>query len=158
MVSRLFSRCNFYAMLIWLVNLILIVYQMTSYLITTPGDKVKSQDIEMSLAYAFLGLQHLIFVYNINSASEHQKTLVQDLKMTIKQTNFKEDTIAWNGNLEPTSVVKDFIIENLDEFQGFDAEGYFTLGKSFLSSVVTNFLTYLIILIQLKLTLITSFK
>ena len=70
----------------------------------------------------------------------------------------KEMIVAWNDNYESLIIAKDEVIDNLEDFQGFDANGYFTLGKSFFSSIVSNFLTYLIILIQLKLTLITSFK
>ena len=81
---------------------------------------------------------------------------VQVLGKTIKHTNMNDMKVEWNGKWESTMFVKDIVVENLQEFQGFEGEGYFHLGKSFLSSIVTNFLTYLIILIQLKLTFMTS--
>ena len=65
--------------------------------------------------------------------------------------------LPWEGKFESASFVKAIIVEDLEEFQGFDGNGYFTLGKSFFSSIIANFLTYLIILIQTKLTLISSF-
>ena len=150
MVSKLFSRCNFYGMLVWLVNLILIVYRITSLLFSD------EKDVIYALAYVFMALQHLHFVHNLNCASQNMINFVQDLRKTIKHTNMTEMKVEWNGKWESTSFAKDNVVENLHEFQGFEGEGYFNLGKSFLSSIVTNFLTYLIILIQLKLTFMTS--
>ena len=82
---------------------------------------------------------------------------VQELKRTIKKIKLDELKIPWNGKFESTSFVKNIILDDLAEFQGFDGNGYFTLGKAFYSSIIANFLTYLIILIQTKLTLISSF-
>ncbi len=42
------------------------------------------------------------------------------------------------------------IIHRLDSFDGFDASGYFKVDKSLLTSVLANFVTYFIILIQFK--------
>ena len=35
-------------------------------------------------------------------------------------------------------------------FEGFDGHGFFTLGRSHLTSVVSNFITFIIVLIQFK--------
>ena len=43
------------------------------------------------------------------------------------------------------------LIENLNTFNGFDACGYFTLGKSHLTSILSNFTTFIIVLIQFKM-------
>ena len=106
-------------------------------------------------AYVFMGLQQVFFVVNLNVASQVITEMVQVLGKKIKQTNMTEMKIEWNGQWESTSFVKEIVIEDLREFRGFEGAGYFTLGKSFLSSIVTNFLTYFIILIQLKLTFMT---
>ena len=44
----------------------------------------------------------------------------------------------------------DDIIQELDEFKGFDANGYFTLNHSLLTAMTTNFATFLVILVQFK--------
>ena len=46
---------------------------------------------------------------------------------------------------------KSQLIEKINSFNGFDACGYFTLGRNHLTSIVANFLTYIILLIQFKM-------
>ena len=41
-------------------------------------------------------------------------------------------------------------IKRLETFDGFDGKNFFTWNKSFLSGVVSTFLTYFIILVQFK--------
>ena len=46
---------------------------------------------------------------------------------------------------------KEQIIEKINSFQGFNACGFFTLGKPLLTSIIANFITYMIVLIQFKM-------
>ena len=155
MASNSLSICNFTVMLIWLGNLILISYRILSTFITFEDGF--EYDWIFVLAYVFMSLQHAWFVLTMNLGSHMMKENVQDLSNVIRQTNFAEGMVPWNGSFESVSFVKKIVVEELQEFEGFDCDGYFTLGKAFISNVVTNFLTYLIILIQTKLTLISSF-
>ena len=41
-------------------------------------------------------------------------------------------------------------IQKINSFEGFDGHGFFTLGRSHLTSVVSNFITFIIVLIQFK--------
>ena len=43
-----------------------------------------------------------------------------------------------------------FATVNLREFEGFHGLGYFRLGKSMLTGIMANFTTYLIVLLQFK--------
>ena len=43
------------------------------------------------------------------------------------------------------------LIEKMNSFNGFDANGYFTLGKQHLTSILSNFTTFIIVLIQFKM-------
>ena len=43
------------------------------------------------------------------------------------------------------------LIEKMNSFHGFDAGGYFTLGKQQLTSIVSNFTTFMIVLIQFQM-------
>ena len=45
---------------------------------------------------------------------------------------------------------KDFVINELRDFQGFHGDGYFDLGRPHLTSSFANFVTYIIILVQFK--------
>ena len=46
---------------------------------------------------------------------------------------------------------KEQIIEKINSFKGFNACGFFTLGKPLLTSIIANFITYMIVLIQFKM-------
>ena len=46
---------------------------------------------------------------------------------------------------------KSYIIEELQCFQGFDAHGFFTLNRPLLTSIISNFTTFIIILVQFKM-------
>lgn len=46
---------------------------------------------------------------------------------------------------------KSYIIEELQCFQGFDAHGFFTLNRPLLTSIISNFTTFIIVLIQFKM-------
>ena len=46
---------------------------------------------------------------------------------------------------------KDELIDKITSFQGFNACGFFTLGKPLLTSIVANFTTFIIVLIQFKM-------
>ena len=46
---------------------------------------------------------------------------------------------------------KSYVIEELQCFQGFDAHGFFTLNRPLLTSIISNFTTFIIILIQFKM-------
>ena len=154
-MSKALSKCTFYAMMIWLINLILIVYRILSYFMNS--NTITDHELVYAVAYSFMAIQHLLFIFYMNVASQEMMENVQELKRTIKQTNMDELKIPWEGKFESTSFVKNITLDDLAEFQGFDGNGYFTLGKAFYSSIIANFLTYLIILIQTKLTLISSF-
>ena len=62
-----------------------------------------------------------------------------------------QEKIEFEGQLVPTSFVKTRIEQELDEFRGFDGKGYFILGKSFLKNLLAFCVTYLVILIQFRL-------
>ena len=47
---------------------------------------------------------------------------------------------------------KESVYINLDEFKGYNAEDFFTVNNSLITGMTSNFVTYLIILIQFKFT------
>ena len=51
---------------------------------------------------------------------------------------------------------KNSLYLQLDGFKGFNGENYFTVNNSLITGMVANFMTYLIILIQFKITEMTS--
>ena len=47
--------------------------------------------------------------------------------------------------------MKDRIMDKMNYFNGFDGKGYFVLGKSFLTNLLTLLATYFVILLQFKM-------
>ena len=43
------------------------------------------------------------------------------------------------------------LMDKINNFNGFSACGYFTLGKPLLTTIVANILTFMIIIVQFKL-------
>ncbi len=50
----------------------------------------------------------------------------------------------------PFSEAKNQIVHHLTTFNGFSAESYFTVNKELLTAILSNFVTYLIILLQFR--------
>ena len=81
----------------------------------------------------------LILLYYINVLSHEVNGNLSELKNSI--------------SLSPHIHFEDKyqLIERMNSFNGFDANGYFTLGKQLLTSIVSNFTTFIIVLIQFKM-------
>ena len=48
--------------------------------------------------------------------------------------------------------VRDMLVKKLEVFEGLDAGGFMKLNKSLLAGITANFTTYLIVLVQFKMT------
>ena len=86
------------------------------------------------LAFFFCAM---FLLYNLCSYSEFMANKVQELKRKILDIQFQ------NGEA-------DAILILLDEFKGFNGDGYFTLNKALLTSMTSNFICFFVILIQFK--------
>ena len=61
-----------------------------------------------------------------------------------------ESSMILDGQRMSMDHAKGIVINQLQQFEGFDGNGYFVLGKPLLTGIVANMLTYVIILIQFK--------
>ena len=78
---------------------------------------------------------------------------LEGLKQNVMDFSVNPDRkIILDDQVYSEDYAKQKILYNLKRFQGFTGGGYFTLGKSLLSTLFSNFATYLVILIQFKLT------
>ena len=68
--------------------------------------------------------------------------------IAITENNF----VVIDKQKHPEEYARKIVMSMLDEFKGFDANGYFTLGKQHLTSILSNFTTFIIVLIQFKMT------
>ena len=107
----------------------------------------------------YLAISFLFEFDNGSGLATKIGTLVGSLFIisTIIYINFMSQEVAKNlHRLKPyiyklKSDEKDELIEKITSFQGFNACGFFTLGKPLLTSIVANFTTFIIVLIQFKM-------
>ena len=91
-------------------------------------------------------------LWTLNVGSENIKEGLQGIKHHIWSLNVSsENFLTINENNLSEAQAQNRLISLLDEFKGFDANGYATLGKPLLSSIFANFITYVIILIQFRI-------
>ena len=98
------------------------------------------------------GVVAFIIFYMLNFSSEEIKDKIQELKkivLVIEASDEQEFEV--DGMLHKESYARSLIAEKLGDFQGFDMGGFSKLGKPLLGSIATNTITYLIVLIQFKL-------
>ena len=69
-----------------------------------------------------------------------------------KQTNCLKNKIieGTSGNNNSLQYDSNYICTLLDEFKGFDCNGFFTLNHSMLTAMTASFFTFMVILIQFK--------
>ena len=91
----------------------------------------------------------------MNIWSEKATNKIHELTRHFKNIYISNDVlemIEFEGQFVPPLFMKARLEEELDEFRGFDGKGYFILGKSFLKNLLAFCVTYLVILIQFRLT------
>ena len=81
----------------------------------------------------------IVLLYYINVLSNEVNENLCELKNSVSVTPF----INFEDKFQ--------LVEGMNSFNGFDASGYFTLGKQLLTSIVSNFTTFIIVLIQFKM-------
>ena len=134
-----------------LLAVVLNVYLMVSFFV---GDhEMNSGMIVRVVAFGIYGIFFMIiaFDYNYNSQLIYDST--QELKDLIEAIDTPDNTtlITFNSKeMRPLHAQK-LLIKEIDNFKGFNGNGYFTLGKPLLTSILANFITYLIILVQFRI-------
>ena len=95
----------------------------------------------------------ILLIWYLNIWSHNTTEEINNLKNRLRNL-YIEDTkcMEYEGQIVPPSFVKICIMEQLNDFRGFDAKRYFILGKSFLKNLLAFCTTYFVILIQFRLT------
>ena len=133
----------FSSLLLWIISLNFICAIIIGFLLYVKGTMTfSSVDIHW---YNYLPIIAMIFMisymicifYTLCSLSEDIANNVQDLKLEISKRGYQHEKI-------------DYILRELDDFKGFDADGYFTVIPSLLTGMSTIFTSFPVILIQFK--------
>ena len=99
----------------------------------------------------FGALASSVALWILNAQSEEIKQSVSKLKNTLGDLEISDGIIQIDGRFHSEAYARGHLINKLAEFQGLDANGYVTLGKPLLTSIFATYITYLIILIQFKM-------
>ena len=92
-----------------------------------------------------------MLIWYLCSFSQYLTSKVQELKIAILDLNFsREHSISQNMNETEFMIERQSIFLRLDQFNGFHAEDFFIVNNSFITGMIANFITYVILLIQFK--------
>ena len=92
-----------------------------------------------------------MFAYGYCVFTQDIKDDIHGIKRAIVDLDINpDDLLTSNGKTVRAKHLQKRIASGLDEFQGFHGNNYFVLGKPLLTSITANFITYLIILVQFK--------
>ena len=117
------------------------------------ADFTSSGVILVFIGYVSLVMKFAYIVWIFNHDSEHLCDQVKLLKNTLDEVYIEDHEFVFGegGQLRDARFARNLMVNQFQDFRGFDGLGYFTLGKSLLTSITANILTYLIVLIQFKI-------
>ena len=131
------------SIIFWLITSILLLSIVEAYImivyILSPTEFNQATTFLM-VGYGFFGIFFLYFLYSYCTFSQFIKDSSDQIKLILLNNPEKDE-----NKIQKTQALLKF-----ETWNGFHGNGYFTLGKSLLTAVVANFITYLIILIQFK--------
>ena len=95
----------------------------------------------------------MALAFEFNQHSQDIFESMQDLKSLVEAIDIDdEDKVVFVEGKQIRAIhVQKMIFSEIDRFKGFDGNEFFTLGKPLITSIMANFVTYLIILIQFKM-------
>ena len=139
-VVKLFSSLLFWITSSFMLNIIVLTFISISQLMDADESmEWQRQGIFISCGILALGFFYLIFA--LCHASEMLVVNVGGLEDMIIDYHFK-------NNRETQQ--KNDVCNLLSKFNGFEANGYFTLNHSMLTGMIGNIVTYLVILVQFR--------
>ena len=100
--------------------------------------RLSASDISLMVQFTFGTIGMILSLCYINFLSQDVTNNLHELAECISEAQITDE--KWQA----------ITIQKINSFQGFDGHGFFTLGRSHLTSVVSNFITFIIILIQFK--------
>ena len=156
MAARHFSPVLFFVIVNMLGGLVSIVYRLLAFFL---GNYVIDLPFGMLMgAHISLGVFIITILYRMNLSSHLAIEKLRELTSQLKMLPIKDDVIDNISESNGVSAMEDrqSLMHQLDEMKGLDGLGFFHLGKPLLTSISANFVTYLIVLIQFKITEVSS--
>ena len=148
-ISNLFSYFLFTIILSSLIGLIFTTYRSLSFFLGTYENNLES--VLFSIGFFNCFVAYVVITWYLCSFSQLLTNKVQELKFSVLNLNVTKCILP---NMNESEIIdeKESVYINLDEFKGYNAEDFFTVNNSLITGMTSNFVTYLIILIQFKFT------
>ena len=148
-ISNLFSIFLFCVIVSTLFGVIFTTYRSISFIL---GDYSHAKEMKLiSISYFSIFISYLQIFWYLCCFSQTLATKVQELKIVLLNLNVSKLGIT-NLNESEVNNEKMSICMQLEDFKGYNAKDFFTVNNSLISGMFSNFVTYLIILIQFKFT------
>ena len=153
---KLLSSNNFYLMTILSIQILIFIFTTAYYTVHNFDNANIFLALNMTTNFGYC-FTFVLQVYYLNIWSQNCTDEIHELSNHLRNLIIPDDDIIEKMEFEeqraaPIAFVKKRIEEQLQEFRGFDAKGYFILGKSFLKNLVAFCATYFVILLQFKMT------
>ena len=151
-ISDIFSYFIFWILVLSLIGLLLATYRsiafiLGSYLITW-------ESVFMSMSYFIYFQAYVVMIWYLCHVSQTLAAKIQELKIVLLNLSIKKSK---------KMIIKDDVTEidfvdqeksihlQLQEFRGYKAEDFFVVNHSLITGMISNYVTYTILLIRFKL-------
>ena len=142
----------FCAMSCLLVEILVLSYQMSVLFF----EYLKTKDWVLLLGAAInllSAIRLLTSIWLINDRAQRVTNQVHQLKDYLQDTFISRKTnitVRFEGQNVPVAFMRDRIVGKLGNFTGFDGEGYFVFGKSFMTAFLALLVSYLFTLLHFR--------
>ena len=152
-IQKILSFNVFCTTIILSVKMLILLYMTSFQLVSNLQGMTMLHGFGQLSLVAFFLTYFLLFWY-MNILSQKVTDKVHGLGDYLRHFHVPNDSdlVEFEGHNVPISIAKTCLLKKLDDFQGFDGKGYFTLGKSLLKNLLAFCVTYLVILVQFRLT------
>ena len=130
--------------------LIGVTFPVVSYFIVNE-DLTAHYFLLFTLGIGLVAIFTIFFLVSLTSFSQKIVDKVHELGNAIRRLPVKDDKIVLEKDILEWRDFRDIVLHDMDSFEGLDGYGYFSINKSLLTSIVANFMTYIIILIDFKI-------
>ena len=132
------------------INLIFIFYRVLAFFI---GDYEHTLSmILIQLGFGSVGLELIAFALYFNMTSQHVIDEVKKLINVLEQLPIQVcHQACLENNHHPGLYAREYVTKKLESFNGFAAGNFVKLNRDLLSGIAAIFVTYVIVLIQFKL-------
>ena len=97
-------------------------------------------------------ITYFTMIWLLNIRAQKVTDQVHQLKNCLQEIFISQNTmVTFEDQTVPASFIKDRIVDKMNRFNGFDGNGYFVLGKSFVLNLKAVLATYFVILLQFKM-------